>query len=147
MPKPGQVVRIRISPTDCLGILDILDKAGIPRQNISFSQCTSLALTTLIELARKTDMIPRPDGFDFLNRMEQYIGQGHKGRRQGAADLLYEKTPDISAAFPPVKIPSMPLNEAIEICETLEEKKTKGEKLTEEEQRKYEIAMKVVFEQ
>ena len=146
MPKPGQVVRLRISPTDCLSILDVLDQAGIPRQNISFSSCASLALATLLETARKANLIEEPNGFDFTERMAPYIGASNKGRRAGAADTLYEKAKDLSPALLKSSQVEMSLEQAIEVCENFEAMKDKGVQPTQIELEEYERAMAVVYQ-
>lgn len=145
MPKPGQVVRLRISPIDCLSILDVLDAAGVPRKNISFSSCSSLALATLLETVKKANLIPTPDGFDFAERMEPYIGWNHKGRRKGAADTLFQKAGELPFSIPQGEEMEMPLEQAIEICENFQAMKTQGVQPTEKEIKEYEQAMKVVY--
>lgn len=78
--RAGQVVRIRVNPTDCLSVLDALEKAGINvrQQGMSFSQCVSLALSSLLMGARQQGWLPEPDGFQYANRMSQFRGfSGH----------------------------------------------------------------------
>ena len=88
--KAGLVVRLRVNPKDCQSILDLLDKVGVPYQNLSFSQCTSIALASLLETARTHKTLPEPDPFQFINRMGNFIGQGHtmQRKRLAAANAL-----------------------------------------------------------
>lgn len=88
--KAGLVVRLRVNPKDCQSILDLLDKVGVPYNNLSFSQCTSLALASLLETARTHKTLPEPDPFQFINRMGNFIGQGHtmQRKRLAAANAL-----------------------------------------------------------
>lgn len=88
--KAGMVVRLRVNPKDCQSILDLLNKVGVPSNNLSFSQCTSLALASLLETARTHRTLPEPDPFQFLNRMENFIGHGHgmQRKRLAAANAL-----------------------------------------------------------
>ena len=88
--KAGLVVRLRVNPKDCQSILDLLNKVGVPYNNLSFSQCTSLALASLLETARTHKTLPEPDPFQFINRMGNFIGQGHtmQRKRLAAANAL-----------------------------------------------------------
>ena len=76
--KGGNVARIRVNPKDCQSVLDLLDKVRIPRQHMSFAQCVSIALSSLLETARINKTLPEPDPFQYINRMGQYLGNGHK---------------------------------------------------------------------
>lgn len=76
--KGGNVARIRVNPKDCQSVLDLLDKVQIPRQHMSFAQCVSIALSSLLETARINKTLPEPDPFQYINRMGQYLGNGHK---------------------------------------------------------------------
>lgn len=75
--KVGIVARIRVNPRDCQSLLDVLDRAGVQRQNMSFSGCVSMALASLLETARLQKIIPEPDPFNYLNRLSQYVGNGN----------------------------------------------------------------------
>jgi hypothetical protein len=72
--KTGEVVRIRVNPTDTLSVLDLLAAVGISTTYMSYSQCVSLALSSLLETARQHKLIPEPDGFDYNNRMAKFRG-------------------------------------------------------------------------
>lgn len=85
--RAGTVTTIRINPRDCQSILDVLDAANVPRQHISFAQCTSLALGALLETARQNGLIPEPDEFQYLNRMQQYLGKGRSKKASIAKEL------------------------------------------------------------
>ena len=86
--KAGLVARIRVNPKDCQSVLDVLDRVGIQRHNLSFSACVSLALSSLLETARMQKLIPEPDPFQYLNRLGEYAGQGHiKHKVRGQAAL------------------------------------------------------------
>lgn len=93
--KGGMVVRIRLPPKDCLGVLDLLDSAGIPTEGKSFNQCASLALGSLIALARQQGIIPRDEpGFAYLDRMLPFqavtSGRSTKAKQQ-VAESLYRR--------------------------------------------------------
>lgn len=67
--KVGIVVRHRVNPKDCQSVLDILDKLGVNYRIMSFSQCVSIAFSSLMETARAQKLIPEPDPFQFSNRL------------------------------------------------------------------------------
>lgn len=98
--KAGMVTQIRINPKDCLAILDLMVACGIdPYDGRSFAQCTSLALSSLIGVARRAKIIPEDDdGFQYANRMEPFI-QGKNDKRKYRYDsMLYQRAAgDISA--------------------------------------------------
>lgn len=69
----GTVVRIRVNPEDCLSILDLVEKLPIPfKENMSFAQCVSLGLSSLLETARQQGLLPEVDGFQYLERMSRF---------------------------------------------------------------------------
>ena len=88
--KAGMVVRLRVNPKDCQSVLDLLDRVSIPHDNLSFSQCVSLALASLLETARTYKTLPEPDPFQYMNRMGKFYGRGHamQGKRLAAANAL-----------------------------------------------------------
>lgn len=87
--KSGHVVSIRVNPRDCQTVLDLLDKVGYDRRSITFAQCVSMALASLLETARKSEILPEPDEFQYLQRMQQYLG--HKGQRARIATALHDR--------------------------------------------------------
>ena len=86
--RAGQVVRLRVNPKDCQSVLDVLNKAGVYTQGMSYAQCVSLALSTLLETARVTKMIPEPDPFQFLPRMEPFFGNSHHRKKLAIAETI-----------------------------------------------------------
>lgn len=71
--KAGTVVSIRVNPRDCQSVLDVMDASGVAAKGLSYSQMVSLALSSLLETARKGGLIPEPDEFSFLERMHPYL--------------------------------------------------------------------------
>ena len=88
--KAGTVTSIRVNPRDSQSVLDVLDAAGVRRDALSFAQCTSLALSSLLETARQTGLIPEPDEFQYLNRLGPYIGPGKKNKKTKIANALHD---------------------------------------------------------
>lgn len=88
--KAGHVATIRVNPRDCQSVLDVLDAAGVPRRSLSFAQCVSLALGSLLETARRNELIPEPDEFEFLNRMQEYMTPARRRKSARVADALHD---------------------------------------------------------
>ena len=88
--KAGVVSSIRINPRDCQSVLDVLDAAGVRRESLSFAQCVSLALGSLLETARQTNLIPEPDEFQYLNRLSPYLGPQRQKKRTKIANALHD---------------------------------------------------------
>jgi hypothetical protein len=70
--KSGKVVSIRISPLDCLSIIDICKKAGIIEADATFPGLTSQALKMMIHAYKTMGMIPVRDGFEWNEMMEPF---------------------------------------------------------------------------
>lgn len=88
--RAGKVVRIRVNPTDCLSVLDLCEKVGIPTSGMSFSQCISVALSSLLETARVQKVLPQPDTFQFLNRMHPFMDTSHHRKKLEVARTISE---------------------------------------------------------
>lgn len=70
--RQDRVVTLRINPIDCLSILDYIEKIGESTVNMSFAQCVKITLASALETFRRLNYIPTPDGFAFLERMNQF---------------------------------------------------------------------------
>lgn len=101
--KGGMVARVRVSPKDCLGIMDLIDSMGIDPYQHSFSGCVSLALSSLIAVARKGGIIKADeDGFQYLNRLEPFMGQASTKVKRERTNAMYERAVyGLSAPMPP----------------------------------------------
>lgn len=114
--KAGHVVTIRINPRDCQSVLDVLDAAGVPRKALSFAQCVSLSLGSLLETARRNGLIPEPDEFEYLNRMSEYMTPDRRRKSARVADALHNlggrlRSPALDGAEEgPSAAPSSPAN-------------------------------------
>lgn len=113
--KAGHVVTIRINPRDCQSVLDVLDAAGVPRKALSFAQCVSLSLGSLLETARRNGLIPEPDEFEYLNRMSEYMTPDRRRKSARVADALHNlggrlRSPALVGAEGPSATPPSPAN-------------------------------------
>lgn len=76
--RQDEVVTIRINPLDCISVLDVLEKQGIPLVNLSFSQAVKIVLASALETLRGLNYIPIPDGFTYLQRMAPFEEYRHR---------------------------------------------------------------------
>lgn len=89
--KGGMTANIRVSPKDCLAVLDVMKAIDLDPYAHSFAGCVSLTLTTLIALARQQKVIPEEeDGFQYLNRMQPFFGQHSTRVKRERTNALYE---------------------------------------------------------
>lgn len=75
--RPGIVSSIRVNPKDCMSVIDVMEKAGVNIQGMSFSGMVSLALSSLLENCRTQNLIPTRDGFEFTEMVGPYLSQSH----------------------------------------------------------------------
>lgn len=115
--KEGVVVSIRISPQDCISTLDAMDKTGCRTPGMTFPAMVSFVFTALLEEAKQRGAIPEPDMFQFMERMNMYLGSAQTRRAVGAGALRG------SSQMPP---------ERHELAVRLEELKIKKEYMSEE---------------
>lgn len=93
--RPGVVVSIRVNPKDCMGVLDVLEKAGIVTPGASFPSLISLALGSLLETARQNNMIPTRTGFEFSEMMAPYLKQPRNKKKLEIAKTIHSIGSDI----------------------------------------------------
>lgn len=88
--RAGRVVSVRVNPKDCQSILDLVEKLPVPfSQDMSFAQHVSLALSSLLETARQQGLLPEPDQFEYLNRMERFGFNRHShGRKLAITETI-----------------------------------------------------------
>lgn len=68
----GKVARIRLNPTDCMGVIDVVAHIGLDPKVYSFDQVTRLALSSLLEAVRQHNIIPTRDGFEYGDMMRPF---------------------------------------------------------------------------
>lgn len=59
--KAGDVVRLRLSPRDVVGVARVCEQAGLIVQGASLSQYAALALRVLLDVARDKGLIPKEE--------------------------------------------------------------------------------------
>lgn len=106
--KGGMVVRIRVSPKDCMSLVDAAQVLGLQPTQYSMSALTSLVLSSLLEVQRKAGTVPTRSGFEYLSMMEPYTNRKgvtrqkmtdalYKGQLQGAVGGLAQSAPAVVA--------------------------------------------------
>lgn len=106
--RAGIVTSIRVNPEDCQSVLDLLEHAGMKIDGMSFAGMVSLALSSSLQTFRDQKVIPEPDPFEYLNRLQPFLG-GNNKRKQAITTSLAE-----AGAKVKVKGVSQPRNEAPE---------------------------------
>lgn len=146
--KGGMVVRIRVSPKDCMSIIDAAQVLGIQPTQYSMSALTSLVLSSLLEVQRKAGTVPTRSGFEYLSMMEPYTNRKgvtrqkmtdalYKGQLQGAVGGLAQPTP--------VTVTTSEGKTTEELMVEFKELHERWETLTAEEVRRYNDLNELLF--
>lgn len=98
--RPGRVTQIRVSPKDCMSIIDVLDRIQLYRSGMSFAQATSVVLACAIETFRKQSLIPTRDGFEYSSMMQRFPADTiiTRGRKTTMPDIAQLEAPILTAA-------------------------------------------------
>lgn len=83
--KPGRTANIRINPADCMSCIDLVQRSGMNLKGASFSVIVSAALSTALESFRQSGIIPRRDGFEYGQMMQDYPLQPKENRARSFA--------------------------------------------------------------
>lgn len=102
--KGGEVVRIRVNPKDCLGILDAMEAIGMDPLGHSFSSCVAITLNSLIAMARKAGALPQEeDGEKYWERMAPFrAGQSTQVKRERTNAFYNRGMQGYSPLTPPI---------------------------------------------
>lgn len=76
--RAGLVATIRINPKDCMSVLDVMEKAGVNTNGMSFPAMVSLALSATLNGLRTEGLIPDRDGFEYLDMMTPHMNGRNK---------------------------------------------------------------------
>lgn len=76
--KSGHVISLRVNPTDCMSVVDVVRKAGVYTPGMSFSMMVSLALSSVLQTLRDCEVIPERDGYEFNELMGPHLGKQNK---------------------------------------------------------------------
>jgi len=79
--KYGEVTRIRLSPENVMGCIDVCKTSGVYVEGMSLAQVVSLALAGLLDGHRAIGMIPTRDGFEYSEMVLPILAQGRTARK------------------------------------------------------------------
>lgn len=79
---PGRVVKIRLSPQDCMAVVDVTSLTGVMVPGISFAQLVSSCLSSVLAGLREQRIIPTREGFEYAVMLEPFKDQPHIDRAQ-----------------------------------------------------------------
>ena len=75
----GRVVRIRVSPKDCMRVVDALGKMGVDipafQGSLSFSHATKRVLEACLVALERDGIIPTRDGFEYSTMLSAFPSQ------------------------------------------------------------------------
>lgn len=97
---PGQVARIRVSPSDFLSVVDVVDALGMRQPGMSFSSMVSIALSSCLEGLRQNGTIPEREGFEF-NEVRATVMVPRNKKALFITDKFQSRTSDFRIAAPP----------------------------------------------
>ena len=100
----GVVVRVRVNPSTCIAVLDVLESVGIDPADKSFATCVSSALNILVETAQQSGVLPKVDPYQFANRMRRHTGKEAVNRRSLPKQNIGHINPLI---FPETPLPKL----------------------------------------
>lgn len=89
--RAGEVVRIRVNPSDCMSTVDVLQKAGVDVKDMSFSQAVALAFSATLEVLRHAGSIPERFGNEYDEVMAPFANKGRTGAKLKVAAELYQQ--------------------------------------------------------
>lgn len=88
MSRPGAVVSIRVNPTDCMAIVDLLKQNDMIVKGQSFSSMVSLALSALLEGARVNGVVPERSGFEFNELVRPFLQEGNMKSKRKVTEFV-----------------------------------------------------------
>ncbi len=141
--KGGMVVRMRISPRDCMSILDAAEAAGMKADEFSFSALSSIVMSSILEGLRRSNTIPHRDGFEYLRMMQPFLDK--KGAaRQHMTTALYGKP--VMPISPPSAMPMREERTHEELVAEFEELHNRWDDLTDLEKDRYNSLNSLLFQ-
>jgi hypothetical protein len=113
--EAGRVVRLRISPKDCMRIVDALAKMGIDVRAfggaLSFSHATKKVLESCLVALERDGIIPTRDGFEFSEMMIPFP-VGEVSVKSRSAQIAFTKLESHPSYVAPPVVPDTPEHRA-----------------------------------
>lgn len=70
--KPGRTVNMRINPSNCMGVYDVILKVGMNPGDMTFSEAASKCFDMFMRGMRQANDIPEREGFEFNELMQAF---------------------------------------------------------------------------
>lgn len=155
--RPGEVVQIRVNPTDCMAVVDLIDATGTYQAGMSFSSAVSAALASAFQTLRDGGLLPERAGFEY-NEMMQKFPKMRNARKLAIANSLHSSSDIVRPALQlatvapePVEATPNPLSATIDMqvkrdrLQVLYERKELGVVLSVEELEEFNSLMKLIY--
>lgn len=84
---PGEVVKIRVNPRDCMSVVDVIKNTGLLTEGMSLPVAVSLTLSALLESARQAKLIPEREGFEYTEVMRPFSNKTRNPRKLAITQL------------------------------------------------------------
>lgn len=104
--RTGTVVSIRVNPTDCMAVVDLVNKVGVYQAGMSFSSAVSAALASALQSLRDAGLLPERIGFEYNELMAQFPKE--RSARKLAIERSLHIDSDTVRASVLLKAPSTP---------------------------------------
>ena len=104
--KSGEVVHIRLNPEDVMGCIDVCKTARVYIDGMSLAQVARLALSGLLEAARKHEVIPRREGFEYAAMVQPILAVGRNGKKLQITSIIEQA----EASRVVADLPATPVN-------------------------------------
>jgi hypothetical protein len=101
MAKPGEVVSIRVNPTDIMSVIDLCDSIGVDKNKFSFPAMVSLALSSMLQAMREQKIIPERDGFEYNDITSGVLGSGQNKVKRAATTAILHAGSNFRVKPPP----------------------------------------------
>lgn len=85
--RPGTVISIRVPTEDIMSCIDLVEQAQCSYYGMSLARVVRLALSGLLDAARKQGTVPTRDGFEYDALVQKYtnVKHGQKVKLSNAA--------------------------------------------------------------
>lgn len=97
--RAGLVATVRINPKDCMSVIDVMKKAGVNTNGMSFPAMVSLALSATLNGLRIEGLIPDRDGFEYLDMMQPYMN-GRNARKLEITKTIHDAGSRMNISLP-----------------------------------------------
>lgn len=88
MNKYGEVVRIRIDPADVMSCIDLCKAGGVITKDLSLAQVVKLALSGMLENARRQNIVPTRTGYEYAEMVQPFKDTGRNNAKLQLTDAI-----------------------------------------------------------